>query len=175
MSRFIKNSEKMSKYVTKDIQALVTKHRPYKTIWKDAYDQGRMEIGTWYSEVRDKSKVRNFRYSLNARKNVTGIKYQKAVGRTIVGLDDYKKFIATKSVGLTKIGQKLLQQSVESYVYAVLGAQAKTRWSIVNSGAKSSQTQDVFREFVEDTIAQSDPTVTISNMRRSIHETYTLC
>ncbi len=31
---------------------------------------------------------------------------------------------------MTKIGQKLLQQSIESYVYAVLGAQAKTRWMV---------------------------------------------
>ena len=68
---------------------------------------------------------------------------------------DYKSFVAYDSQGLTKIGQKLFQQSVESYVYAVLGAQAKTRWSIVNSGAKSSQTQDVFHKLVEDTIAQS--------------------
>ncbi len=40
---------------------------------------------------------------------------------------DYKSLIAQSTTGLTKIGQKLLQQSVESYVYAVLGAQAKTR------------------------------------------------
>ncbi len=32
----------------------------------------------------------------------------------------------------------------------------------MNLGAKSSQTQDVFHKFVEDTIAQSDMTVTIS-------------
>ncbi len=57
-------------------------------------------------------------------------------------------------------------------MYAVLGAQAKTRWSIVNSGAKSSQTQDIFHKLVEDTIAQSDTTVTISNMRRAIKDTH---
>ncbi len=39
-------------------------------------------------------------------------------------------FIATTTDGLTKIGQKLLQQSVESYVYAILGAQAKTKLAI---------------------------------------------
>ncbi len=46
---------------------------------------------------------------------------------------DYKSFVAYDSQGLTEIAQKRFQQSVESYVYAVLGAQAKTRWSIVNS------------------------------------------
>ncbi len=75
----------------------------------------------------------------------------------------YQSIVAYDSQELTKIGQKPFQQSVESYVYAVLGAQAKTRWSIVNLGAKSSQTQDVFHKLVEDTIAQSDTTMTISD------------
>ncbi len=73
--------------------------------------------------------------------------------------------------GLTKIGQKFLQQSIQSYVYAVLGAQAKTRWPIVGKGAKSLQTQDVFYTIVKETIAQSDITITISNMRTAISST----
>ena len=80
-------------------------------------------------------------------------------------------FIATTTDGLTKIGQKLLQQSIESYVYTVLGAQAKTRWSIVGEGAKSLQTQDVFHTIVKEMIAQSDVTITISNMRTAIAST----
>ena len=47
----------------------------------------------------------------------------------------------------------------------MLGAQAKTRWSIVGEGAKSLQTQEVFRKIIKETIAQSDTTITISNMR----------
>ncbi len=53
----------------------------------------------------------------------------------------------------------------------MLGAQAKTRWSIVGEGAKSLQTQDVFRTIVKETIAQSDTTITISNMRPAIAST----
>ncbi len=56
-------------------------------------------------------------------------------------------------------------------MYAVLGAQAKTRWSIVGEGAKSLQTQEVFRTIVKETIAQSDMTITISNMRTAIAST----
>ncbi len=84
---------------------------------------------------------------------------------------DYKSLIAQSTTGLTQIGHKLLQQSVESYVYAVLGAQAKTRWSIVGEGAKSLQTQEVFHTIVEETIVQSDVTITISNMRTAIAST----
>ncbi len=53
----------------------------------------------------------------------------------------------------------------------MLGAQAKTRWSIVGEGAKSLQTQEVFRTIVKETIAQSDVTVTLSNMRTAISST----
>ena len=84
---------------------------------------------------------------------------------------DYRSFIAYQSEGLTPIGQKLFEESLESFNYSVLGAEARTRWSIVGKGAKSSQTQDVFRKIVEDTIIQSSSTVLISNMRKSIQAT----
>ena len=84
---------------------------------------------------------------------------------------DYRSFIAYESKGLTEIGQKLFQESLESFNYSVLGAEARTRWSIVGKGAKSSQTQDVFRKIVKDTIVQNDTTVLISNMRASIQAT----
>ena len=38
-------------------------------------------------------------------------------------------------------------------------------------GAMSLQTQEVFKKLVNDTIIQSDPTVTISNMRKAIKDT----
>ena len=84
---------------------------------------------------------------------------------------DFRNFIAYSSDGLTEIGQKLFQESLESFNYCVLGAEARTRWSIVGKGAKSSQTQDVFRQLVETTIIQNDSTVLISNMRKSIQAT----
>ena len=84
---------------------------------------------------------------------------------------DYRSFIAYQSEGLTPIGQKLFQESLESFNYSVLGAEARTRWSIVGKGAKSSQTQDVFKKIVEDTIIQNSSTVLISNMRKSIQAT----
>ena len=84
-----------------------------------------------------------------------GISYMKRGAQTIKSLDNYKLFIADKPNGLTKIGQLLFQQSVESYVYCVLGAQANTRWPIVEKGAMSIQTQEVFKKLVNDTIIQN--------------------
>ena len=79
-------------------------------------------------------------------------------------------YVPRKSTGLTQVGLKYIQESVEAYVYCVLGAQADTKWSISSGGAKSLQTQSVFRKLVESTIIQSDVTVTITNMRVAIKD-----
>ena len=85
---------------------------------------------------------------------------------------DHLHFIPYTSNGITSVGTKLLMESVESYVYSVLGAQAKTRWSIVSDQlGKSLQTQEAFRRIVGDTIVQSNVNVTISNMRTAIRDT----
>ena len=86
----------------------------------------------------------------------------------------YKSYVPRSSNGLTLLGAKLFQSSAESFVYSVLGAQARTRWSIaggIKGSAKQQQTRDVFRKIVEDTIVQDDVTITISNMRESIKDT----
>lgn len=65
--------------------------------------------------------------------------YYRLMARVNWSTRDYLFYVAYDTFGLTQIGQKLFQESVESYVYSVLGAQAQTRWSIVGAGAKSSQ------------------------------------
>ena len=102
------------------------------------------------------------------RKNhsgVLGIDYQEVSKVENNSDTDWMFFIKGDSDGLTKTGQKLFQLAVESYVYAVLGAQAQTRWSIVSHGAKSLQTQEIFHRLVRDTITQDDPVKAISDMR----------
>ena len=56
-------------------------------------------------------------------------------------------------------------------MYCVLGAQAQTRWPIVEKGAMSIQTQEVFKKLVADTIIQRDQSITIANMRKAIADT----
>ena len=85
---------------------------------------------------------------------------------------DHLHFIPYKSDGITQVGVQLLMDSVESYVYSVLGAQAKTRWSIVSSQlGKFLQTQQAFRRIVNDTVVQTSVNVTISDMRTAIRDT----
>ncbi len=170
MNRFLTYPSKLERYVSR-LPNSVKRHKPTNDVWTKAYHQGSEELLTWLSEQKDRHKIRNYRYSKNARGTVTGITYEKITGQSPKDVNDYKMFIATTTDGLTKIGQKLLQQSVESYVYAVLGAQASLRFPIVGEGAKSLQTQDKFRTIVKETIAQSDVTITISNMRAAIAST----
>ncbi len=97
--------------------------------------------------------------------------YEVYKGTVNYSTTDYKSIITHSTTGLTKIGQKLFQQSGESYVYSVLGSQAKTRWAIVGSGAKSMHvglSKDVFHTLVEEMVSQSDVTITLSNMRTAI-------
>ena len=173
MSRFLTYPKKLERYLSL-VPNSVKKHKPTHVGWVDAYDQGREEINTWLLEKQKEGelrKIRKWRYSKNSHGYVTGIKYQKVGGHFPNSVDDYKMFIATTTNGLTKIGQKLFQQSIESCVYSILGAQAKTRWSIVGEGAKSLQTQDVFHKIVKESLVESDVTITISNMRTAIETT----
>ena len=171
MKRFTRQPSKMSKYITQEIETLVLNNKPVVYKWTKEFHSGREQLGYWVSkQPRGTIKDARVVMSRNGAGQI-GISYMKRGTQTIRSLEDYKLFIATKSNGLTKTGQLLFQQSVESYVYCVLGAQASTRLPIVGRGAMSLQTQEVFKKLVNDTTIQSDSTVTVSNMRKAIRHT----
>ncbi len=167
MSRFLRDPSKLERYMS-HIIPFVRRHTPYVKIWEDSFYKTDMTLNEWYEWAKNRDpKVRNYSYD----KKRGGVKYQKLSGTRNGHGNDYRRFIAHETSGLTKIGQKLFQRSVQSYVYAILGAQAKTRWSIVGEGAKSLQTQDVFYTIAKETISESDVTIMISNMRTAIEST----
>ncbi len=167
MSRFLRDPSELERYM-KYIIPFVRRHTPYVKIWEDSFYKTDMTLNEWYEWAKNRDpKVRNYSYD----KKRGGVKYQSLSGTRNGHANDYRRFIAHETSGLTKIGQKLFQRSVQSYVYAVLGAQAKTRWPIVDEGAKSLQTQDVFYTIAKETIAESDVTIMISNMRTAIAST----
>ena len=84
---------------------------------------------------------------------------------------DYTRFVMVESNGLTTLGQSMFQHSTESFVYAMLTAEARTRWVIVGQGAKGLQTQEVFRKLVQDTVVQNDNTSLITSIREAIDDT----
>ena len=171
MRRFTRQPSKMLKYITPEMETLVLNNKPLVYKWTKEFHSGREQLGYWISK-QPRGTVKDARVVMSSNNmGQIGISYMKCGTQTIGSLEDYKLFIATKSNGLTKTGQLLFRQSVESYVYCVLGAQANTRWLIVGRGAMSLQTQEVFKKLVNNTIIQSDPTVTISNMRKAIKDT----
>ena len=171
MRRFIRQPSKMSKYITREMETIVLNNKPVVYKWTKEFHQGREQLGYWLSK-QPRGTVKDARAVMSSGGyGQIQISYMKRGAQTIRSLEDYELFVASESNGLTKTGQLLFQQSIESFIYCVLGAQASTRWSIVGRGAMSLQTQEVFKKLVNDTIIQSDPTVTISNMRKAIKDT----
>ena len=159
MSRFLRDPSKLERYMS-HIIPFVRRHTPYVEIWEDSFYKTDMTLNEWYEWAKNRDpKVRNYSYD----KKRGGVKYQKLSGTRNGHGNDYRRFIAHETSGLTKIGQKLFQRSVQSYVYAILGAQAFS--------AKSLQTQDVFYTIAKETISESDVTIMISNMRTAIAST----
>ena len=152
------------------------KFTPVHETWEKRTDSSHANIGTWYYDKPEdvRRKIRRQKYH-QTKYGGTYIEYEYLTGRSPYDVEnDYMTLVPKKSRGLTKVGQKLFRQSIEVFVYSVLGAQAKTRWSITGQGAKSLQTQEVFRKVVKDTIVQDDVTVTISNMRTAISNTHVI-
>ena len=92
-------------------------------------------------------------------------------GRIVDQTGDFKKFISKKSDGITSTGLILLNQSIEAYIYAILGSQSKTRQSIVGNRGSALETQVVFRQIVEDSIINYDTQTWIQNMNLAIFDT----
>ena len=172
MKRFTDDPRKMNSYITDDIKELIKANLRTKRIWADKFVRTRANISYWYSQQPNRHNIRNYRYRMRGNNmGVLGIDYQE-VSKIVNDSDtDWMCFIKEDSDGLTKTGQKLLQLAIESYVYCVLGSQAQTRWAIVSQGAKSLQTQEIFRRLVKDTITQDDPVKAISDMRLAIKNT----
>ena len=65
----------------------------------------------------------------------------------------------------------MLNHSIEAYLYAILGSQARTRQSIVSNRASALETQKVFRKIFEDSIINYDTTTWINNMNQALTAT----
>ena len=120
------------------------------------------------SKKKERKEVRNAKYYGGGYGGVIGIEYEEVTGITNQGDDDWQKLLQSKTFGITKRGQLLLQIAIESYVYSVLGSQVERRWPIVGSGAKSYQTQSTFYRTVNETIVVVRNATIISNMRTAI-------
>ena len=144
-------------------------------MWEQHYIYGSKEIPLyWYRRqpATEREKIKEVGYiAIDKVGGIRGIRYLYRTKIENRSENDWMSFLQKRSNGFTRTGQLLLQEAVESYVYAVLGSQARTRFKIVGAGAKSLPTQQIFRTIVGDTVAQDDDSVLIANMRKAIRST----
>jgi len=65
-------------------------------------------------------------------------------------------FAPNTASGLTQAGLSRINQSIEAFVYCVLGAQVNVRSSILGSGGRAKEAQSEFLVLVEDAIIETD-------------------
>ena len=70
--------------------------------------------------------------------------------------NQYEYFICPISHGLTSAGLSRINQSIESFCFAILGSQVNVRSSIAGSQGSSIETQREFLSLVEDAIRNPD-------------------
>ena len=63
-------------------------------------------------------------------------------------------FVPNKSDGLTQVGLSRTNQSIEAFVYCVLGAQVNVRSSILGDGGRAKEAQTEFLVLLEEAIRQ---------------------
>ena len=79
-------------------------------------------------------------------------------------------FCPNRADGLTQAGLIRINQSIEAFVYCVLGSQVNVRSSILGSGGREKEAHSEFLVLVEDVIKQSDLVASVQRYQLSIDE-----
>ena len=73
-----------------------------------------------------------------------------------VASNQYDWFAPKTSAGLTQAGLSRINQSIEAFVYCILGAQVNVRSSILGEGGRAKEAQTEFLTLMEVAIRQPD-------------------
>ena len=68
----------------------------------------------------------------------------------------YDWFVPNNSAGLMKAGLARINESIEAFVYCILGAQVNAHSSIIGGGGSAKEVQTEFLSLMEDAITQTD-------------------
>ena len=82
----------------------------------------------------------------------------------------YDWFAPNTAAGLTQAGLARVNQSIEAFVYCVLGAQVNVRSSILGSGGRAKEAQTEFLTLVEDAIRQPDLAKSVQRYQLAVDE-----
>ena len=75
-----------------------------------------------------------------------------------------------KAAGLTQAGLSRINQSIEAFVYCILGAQFNVRSSILGEGGRAKEAQTEFLTLMEDAIRQPDITKSVQRYQLAVDE-----
>ena len=79
-------------------------------------------------------------------------------------------FVPKTSAGLTQAGLSRINQSIEAFVYCILGAQVNVRSNILGAGGRAKEAQTEFLTLMEDSIRQPDLAQTVQRYQLAIDE-----
>ena len=79
-------------------------------------------------------------------------------------------FCPNVAEGLTQAGLSRINQSIEAFVYCVLGSQVNVRSSILGTGGRAKEAQSEFLVLVEDAIRQPDLAKSIQRYQLAVDE-----
>ena len=79
-------------------------------------------------------------------------------------------FVPDKAEGLTQAGLSRLNQSIEAFVYCVLGAQVNVRSSILGDGGRAKEAQTEFLVLLEDSIRQPNLLKSVQRYQLAVDE-----
>ena len=82
--------------------------------------------------------------------------------------NQYEYFLCPVSHGLTSAGLSRINQSIESFCFAILGSQVNVRSSIADSQGSSIETQREFLSLVEDAIRNPDISKSVQRFQLAI-------
>ena len=79
-------------------------------------------------------------------------------------------FCPNVAEGLTQAGLSRINQSIEAFVYCVLGSQVNVRSSILGTGGRAKEAQSEFLVLVEDAIRQPDLAKSVQRYQLAVDE-----
>jgi len=82
----------------------------------------------------------------------------------------YDWFALNKSAGLRKAGLARINESIEAFVYCILGAQVNVRSSIIGEGGRAKEAQTEFLTLMESTISQPDLAKSVQRYQLAVDE-----
>ena len=88
----------------------------------------------------------------------------------VFGDRQFDWFAPNTANGLTQVGLLRINQSIEAFVYCILGAQVNVRNSILGSGGRAKEAQSKFLVLMEDAIRQPDLAASVQRYQLALDQ-----